>query len=320
VGTLVVLWRYPSDTYVLLPDEPHPAASAVKARGEKPAHGPGGIYFLDVKERKATLLEDMFHGVAGSGASFVPPSEIQPAGVSESQTQQVELGEMALSKQIAAAVAERTLGFRVVTAPTGARVVAVAAGAPAEGKLVPGDVIVAVDGKAVKTPAEARKLLRRRRPGARVALGVRNDTGLRTVTLATIPNPADRRVPVVGIEISQAAQIHLPVPVTIDTANIGGPSAGLAFALEVRQKLGRDVDRGYKVAATGEIFLDGEVGPIGGVQQKTIGARRSGVDILLVPAGDNAAVARMYAGHMRVVPVNSFRQALSALATLPLKH
>jgi PDZ domain-containing protein len=107
--------------------------------------------------------------------------------------------------------------------------------------------------------------------------------------------------------------------VKIDTGNIGGPSAGLAFALEVMEKLGRDVDRGHKVAATGEIFLDGQVGPIGGVRQKIFGARKAGVDIMLVPAGDNARIARQYAGPVRVIPVKSFRQALHALATLPPK-
>ena len=70
----------------------------------------------------------------------------------------------------------------------------------------------------------------------------------------------------IGVLVDQAAHIKLPFPVKIDAGSIGGPSAGLAFALEVVEKLGRDVDRGYKVAATGEIELDGSVGPIGGVE------------------------------------------------------
>jgi PDZ domain-containing protein len=107
------------------------------------------------------------------------------------------------------------------------------------------------------------------------------------------------------------------VPVTIDAGNVGGPSAGLAFALEVMEKLGRDVDHGHRVAATGEIELDGSVGEIGGVKQKTIGARKAGVDVFLVPAGDNAEEARRYADGLRIVAVQNFRQALSALATLP---
>ena len=185
---------------------------------------------------------------------------------------------------------------------------------------VPDGFQVLLDGKAVKTSNAARSLLRSRRPGDLVRLGVRNNTGLRTVAIKTIADPRDHKIPIVGILIDQAAQIHLPVPVTIKTGNIGGPSAGLAFALEVAEKLGKNVDRGYKVAATGEIFLDGAVGPIGGAQQKTIGARNSGVDVMLVPAGDNAAVAKKYAGKMRIIPVESFRQALRALATLPPKR
>ncbi len=120
--------------------------------------------------------------------------------------------------------------------------------------------------------------------------------------------------------LEQSASISLPFPVRITTGDIGGPSAGLAFALEVLDKLGRDVDRGYKVAATGELFLDGSVGPIGGVRQKIFGARESHVDIFLVPAGENAAVARANAGHVRVIAVESFQQALRALAALPEKR
>jgi Lon-like protease len=318
--TGVVLWRYPSDTFVLLPDKPHPAAAVVTVAHAKQRADAGGIYFLDVIERKATLLEDMFHSTAPTGATFLPPAAIVPPGVSESQTVQVDLGEMALSQQIAAAVGERAAGYKVTTNPSGARVIAIEGGAPADGKLLPGDVIVSVDSHPVKTSGVARALLRHRKPGDTVELGVRNRSGLRTVELKTIPEPGHPSVPIVGILIDQAANIHLPVPVTIHTGKIGGPSAGLAFALEVLQKLGRNVDRGYKVAATGEIQLDGTVQPIGGAQQKTLGARNSGVEVMLVPAGDNARIARKYAGKMKVIPVESFRQALHALATLPPKR
>ena len=85
------------------------------------------------------------------------------------------------------------------------------------------------------------------------------------------------------------------------------------------QELGTNVDHGRRVVATGEIALDGSVGPIGGVKQKTFGARKAGADVFLVPAGENAAEARRYAGNLRIIPVKSFQQALSALRTLPSK-
>jgi len=85
------------------------------------------------------------------------------------------------------------------------------------------------------------------------------------------------------------------------------------------EKVGRDVDRGYKIAATGELELDGTVAPIGGVKQKSIEAKQAHVDILLLPRGDDTALARRYAEGVRIIPVQSFQQALRQLATLPAK-
>ena len=113
---------------------------------------------------------------------------------------------------------------------------------------------------------------------------------------ATIASPDEPKRPIIGIAGRAVADIELPVDVDIDLGDVGGPSAGLAFALDVMEELGRDVDRGHKVAATGELELDGSVAPIGGIKQKAIGARRAGVDVFLVPAGENAARGK---AHMR---------------------
>ena len=131
--------------------------------------------------------------------------------------------------------------------------------------------------------------------------------------------PADPARAIIGIRISQAATFKLPRKVEIDLGQVGGPSAGLPFALEVLQRLGTDVDHGRRVVATGEIELDGTVAPIGGVKQKVFGARKAGADLFLVPAGDNATEARRYAGNLRIVPVESFQQALSVLRTIQVK-
>ena len=139
---------------------------------------------------------------------------------------------------------------------------------------------------------------------------------LTRVSVKTIADPTRAGRPILGIFAGQAASVRLPVNVRIDAGDVGGPSAGLAFALDVAEKLGHDVDHGHKVVATGEMCLDGSVVPVGGLKQKTIGARRAGADVFLVPAGENAQEARRYAGKMRVIPVHTYRQALHALATL----
>jgi PDZ domain-containing protein len=140
------------------------------------------------------------------------------------------------------------------------------------------------------------------------------------VPVKTIASPVQKGHAIVGFAPDQAANIKLPINVQIDAGNVGGPSAGLAFTLEVLAELGHDVTRGYSVAATGEIELDGAVGPIGGVRQKIFGVRAAGAQVFLVPAGENADVAKRYAGNVTVIPVTSFEQALRALAKLPLKH
>jgi len=156
-------------------------------------------------------------------------------------------------------------------------------------------------------------------PGDDVVLRLRRDGKVQTVTVRTVESPNEPGRAIIGIRVAQEADIKLPLEVDIDLGGVGGPSAGLPFALDVLQELGTNVDRGLRVVATGEIGLDGTVGPIGGVKQKTFGARKAGADVFLVPAGENAAEARRYAGNLRIIPVESFQQALSALRTLPAK-
>ena len=179
---------------------------------------------------------------------------------------------------------------------------------------------------ATPTPslAELREVIGSHEPGDPVQVTVRRGPNTRRFDIKTIADPQDPSRPLIGVQTSCASQtftkIDLPVPVHIDLGQVGGPSAGLAFGLDVAEELGHNIDRGHKVAASGEICADGTVVPVGGLKQKTIGARRAGVDVFLVPAGENAAEARRYAGGMRVIPVHSFRQALHALATLPPKQ
>ena len=180
--------------------------------------------------------------------------------------------------------------------------------------------MLSVDGKRIDTIPELRAALRRHRVGDAVSLRVRRKGTTRTIDVRLSGDPAQPKRPVIGILPSPALDIRLPFKVKFDIGNVGGPSAGLAFALQLLEERGRDVDRGYRVAATGELEPDGSVVRIGGVKQKTIGARRAHVDVFLVPVdGGNAAEARRYAHGLRIIPVKSFQQALHALATLPPK-
>jgi len=314
VLALVVL---PSSQYIFLPDRAHPVGPLVSVPG---GHDPkkGGVYFVDVVVRKATLLERLFGGLH-NGADLYPASAIDPPGVSDSGRQRIDLEDMHRSQEIAAAVALKAAGKKVTLRATGALINAVEAGLPADGKLEPDDVITAVDGKPIHDPRGVFNAMAKHRVGDVVRFTIRRGNQTLVVPIKTVASPTPPERAVVGVLLETAVDVHLPIPVRIDAGGVGGPSAGLAFALDVLAKLKAGVLHGHRVAATGEIFPDGSIGPIGGIKQKTIGAREAGVDVFLVPAGENAQAAKKEADGLRIVPVKTFPQALHALATLPVK-
>ena len=323
VGVLVVtlgaLYVAPSDDYILLPDRAHPVAPLVTVKGGKEPAGNGGIFFVDVFERRASELESLFPWLH-DGSTLVPAKLLVPPGETDQTARQADLRAMQVSQQTAAAVALRQLGYDVVAKPSGVVVSAVETGSHAVGVLRPEDVIVAVDGVPTPTIPSLRKQLAGLKPGDTVTLQVKRGGGTQTVKIQTIADPLDKKRAIVGFSPDQAADIKLPINVSIDAGNVGGPSAGLAFALQVMRELGRNVTHGYRVAATGEIGLDGRVSAIGGVKQKTFGVRQAGADVFLVPVdGGNARTAKRYAGKLKIIPVTSLRQALRALAKLPPK-
>jgi Lon-like protease len=310
----LALYVFPSESYIFLPNRAHAVAPLVEVEGGSDPQDGGGVYYVDVLVRKATLLERLWPGVR-EGASVVPADQVRPEGVDDAARRREELAEMELSQRVAAAVALRELGRDVVARPIGARIEFVDPDAPAAGKLQAGDVVVSVDGDRVTAPSALRAAIRE--AGVERELTLRVQRGERRVDVSVRPERGPEGVPMLGVIVSQAADIRLPVDVEIDTGGVGGPSAGLAFALDLLEELGRDVDGGRKIAVTGTLELDGSVGAVGGIKQKTIGVERADIDLFVVPAGENAAEARRHADGIRIVPVTTFQQALRTLATLP---
>ena len=116
-----------------------------------------------------------------------------------------------------------------------------------------------------------------------------------------------------GVQIEDSEDFEFPVDIKIDAGGIGGPSAGLAFALDIVDEFGEeDLTRGRTVVVTGALGLDGTVLPIGGVKQKAIGARDAGADLFIVPDA-NFEEARDAVDDLRVVAVSTFDEALDVL-------
>jgi PDZ domain-containing protein len=322
VIALIVLYLIPSDKYyVFLPDRAHALQPLVRIQGERPASGSGGVYFVDVRFRKARLLEDLLHRPLESNATLLPASAVLGDASAEQQAK-IDTAEMVQSQKVAAALALRRLGYHVRIRLPKVIVRGVVRTAPAHRVLKPGDQLLAVNGGQIHSLGRLHTLIASHRPGDRLRVRYQRSGHAVTATIPTIASPDEKREAAIGILVDETGGSigKLPVRVRINTGGVGGPSAGLAFALDLIEEFGKDVDRGYKVAATGELDLDGSVLPIGAVKQKTVGAREAGVDVFLVPAGSNARVARKYADGLRIIPVQSFPQALRALATLPVKH
>lgn len=279
--------------------------------GEKDQPGSGGIYMVDVVIRKASLLERYFPGIH-DGATVVPAKIYNPQNIPERVQRQRGLAEMSASQMLAAAAALRQLGYTVSS--SGVEVSAVDVGSPADGVVRPGDVIVGAEGMDVTTTEDLRKVMTKLQPGDKVTLRIERGGSSKTVTVGTKASTDKPPRAIMGILIEP--KLDLPVKISIDTGQVGGPSAGLAFALDIVDELGpKDIDKGKRIAATGVIDLDGKVGEIGGIKQKTIGAREAGAVVFLVPVA-NAPAARKYAQGLRIVAVSSLAQALLVLTTL----
>jgi Lon-like protease len=242
--------------------------------------------------------------------AVVPEQEVFVPGQSQQQAVQQDTEEMANSQQTATVAALCVLGIHFTTLDT---VVATEKGLPATGVLRRGDVITAVDGHAVGCNASAADLIRARHPGAPVDLTILRGGKTQQFRLKTADVQGE---PVVGVQVEES--YRFPFPIKFDLQNIGGPSAGLMFALGIVDKLtpGGNLTGGRFIAGTGVIAADGTVSPIGGIQQKMAGARSAGATVFLSPAANcSDALGALPAG-MRLVKVSTLRGALQALADL----
>jgi Lon-like protease len=311
VAGLALTW-IPSDHYIILPDKARPTDPLVAIPGEEPGQN-NQIYMVDVTVGRASLLERIFPGIH-EGATLVPERVINPEGVSDRQRRRSSLNDMTRSQKIAIAVALEELGRQVEITPAGAEVVLVQPDSPADGVLEVGDLIVEVEGEEVEGTEELREAFADVEPGERVEMTVEREGKPVELTVGTRALEGEAGRAVVGVQVQDAETFEFSVDIEIDAGAIGGPSAGLAFALDIVDELGEDVTRGRTIVATGELSLDGTVSPIGGVKQKAIAARRADADLFLVP-DDNFEEAQDAVDGLDVVAVSDFDEALSALAT-----
>jgi Lon-like protease len=212
--------------------------------------------------------------------AVVPLEEIYPPGASQQQLDQQSTAEMTDSQQDAKAAALRELGYSV---PATVQVARVQPGSSAAGRLRAGDVVRTANGRAVTSTTVLQQAVQTNGAGTPMAIGITR--GSRETTVSVTPRSVDyagRKRALLGISTQE--RFRFPFTVDIRLPNVGGPSAGMMFALGIIDKLTPGAMTGGKhIAGTGTIAADGTVGPIGGIIQKMAGARAAGATVFLAP-------------------------------------
>lgn len=304
----------------------HDGEPVLQISGKKTYATSGHLNMTTVRVTSADYRMNLVEAVYGWLAhdnKVVPHDTLYPDGKTEEESTQENAEEFSQSQESAKVAALNELDVPV---KSWVIVSTVVKGSPAEGTLHAGDVIKAVDGTAVKEPADVAKLVTEHKPGQKVVFTIipakeqaaaekANKTATKTqevtIKTATSDDSGEKRA-IVGI--SAGTDHTFPFTIDIKLADVGGPSAGLMFALGIYDKLTPGSLTGGKfVAGTGTIDDEGKVGPIGGIEMKTVGARSQGAQYFLTPADNCAAAAKDTPSGLRLVKVDTIDDALAAL-------
>lgn len=257
---------------------------------------------------RISVAEALYYWFADNNA-VVPRELVYPSDKSAEEVDAEQKQQFKQSQSSAETAALRAVGYQVQVA-----VVEVAGTSPAAGKLAAGDLITTVDGSNVTSVTRLNELLAKGSAKTRTIGYLR--AGKAGTASVALPKDSEG---IAGLRLEQR-QPH-PFKIKIELDRIGGPSAGLMFALGIVDKLEpADLTGGMTIAGTGTIDDEGDVGPIGGVPQKLIAAKRDGASVFLTPEGNCAEAARNVPDGLKLVKVGTLADALAALQALRDKH
>jgi len=307
----VVMWAVELPYFVQAPGPAQEVEPLIHVTGHPTYQSVGHLLLTDVLLYRPNVFQAA-SAVVSHTDQVVPVNQVLAPGQTTQQYITQGFTDMSTSKIDATMVAlGRVAGYPKNHGP-GALIESVLTGSPAAGKLYPGDLVVAANGKPVGSPDEAAAVIRAAGFGGAVRFTVRADDKTRTVTVS----PAHLQgvaYPAIGVSMIE----NFPFHVDISSAGIGGPSAGLMWTLGLIDLLTPgDLTGGRIIAGTGEIGTSGNVEPIGGVRQKVAGAEAAHASVFFVPV-DNANDAASVAQGIKLVPVRTYTDALNWLAAHP---
>lgn len=264
--------------------------------------------YVDQPERKVGLLR-LMGAWLNPDAAVYPRSAVYAPDTTDAEDSEMSEILMVSSQDAAVAAALTELGYDL---PSVVQVFNVEEGMPAHDKLFFGDRILSVDGVEVKDPAQVGEVVRGKPAGQALDWVVERGDEQVTVSIASQEVDGEPRV-----GITPGPSYDFPVDVHVDPGGgIGGPSAGLVFALAIYDVLTPgSLTGGAELAGTGEITSAGVVRPIGGAQQKVAAAREDGAELFLVPDANCDSLGGVDTGDMRVVSVNKLSDAIESIET-----
>jgi Lon-like protease len=311
---LIVLGWWVKVPYVI--EGPGPTWNTLGDDGDKPIisvqGAPTSTSAGELRMTTVGVLSDIslwqaLRGWISSDNSVVPREVVYPPDKTTDQVNQQNAEDFRQSQDSATMAALRELGYPVIVS-----VGDVVDGSAASGHLQAGDVLTSVNGTKVTSGSAFTQLVRSKPAGTPLEFGYTRNGVAGTTSFAARNDNGTTRL---GISIKESQPS--PITVNIRLANVGGPSAGLMFALGIVDKVEpADLTGGLKIAGTGEIDADGNVGIIGGIPHKMVAAKRAGATVFLVPAGNCAEALDHQVRGLQLIKVTTLDDALAQLSTL----
>lgn len=309
----------PSPFVILSPGNPQNIlGSAITITGTKsyPTTGTLSVTSVMVTDPDSYITGfDVLYGWLDKDRAVLPRVEVYPKGESAADSMKNGAQEMSSSQTNATAAALAYLGYK---STSNLVIEGVNEKTHAYKRLMKSDIVISVDDKKFVSASEITKYLDQKQPGDLVSIKVLRSGG-EIITRQIKLSSRDDGSAFIGVNLQQ--NFDFPFEVKIQLAETGGPSGGLIFALGVVEKLTPDdFIRGRNIAGTGTITPDGQVGPIGGIAEKIIGAKKEGIKIFLTPIENCTDIKNKVQftnsgskNDMKIVPVATLREAISVL-------
>jgi PDZ domain-containing protein len=279
----------------------------------------GNLFQLTVRRDEATALIYLWSYIDNS-FDLYPREVILPKGVTPQELSEISIQNMKTSENVAIAVALKNLNYDIDSKGDGVLVVGILDDSPVKGKLLKGDLLTTINDEQIFSASEFIATLRKYDIGETVTIGLtREIDGIDTeISISTelIEHIEYSNEPMVGfLATTVNERFDFPFEIDIKTGNVGGPSAGLMMALNVYNNLiPNDITNSLIIAGTGTIEIDGSVGPVGGIRQKVIAAKRAGSELILVPTANYEEASPLSTDDTAIVAVDSFEEALKVIS------